>query len=145
MVAACASTAVSPSQQAEEEQRLLQPYLTERAIMADELSIDLSPNFYAEVARPALTRELHRMQQTVEAGDQVYRWTSTGGLQTPLRFRIGATDFAVLAGATLRVRGSGQAFALSTTASGRVTESATGTPLVQCREIRIEEGAYARR
>ncbi len=141
----CASPPVSAAQREAEEQRLRAPYQQARAVVADQIHFDISANFDADVARPAVDPGIAELHRAVEAGDVVYSWASRGGLQVPLKFQVGSTTFAALIGATLRIRGSGKPFALSVVARGRVTESATGAPLIDCDEVSIADGVYHRR
>jgi len=130
-----------PEQVAAAESRLMSPYQQKRAVMSDELTIDISANFYSEVGRPAVQVELHELTSTVEDGAQLHRWTSKGGLQSPLTFTIGKTRFVALQAATLRVREGGE-YALNATAAGKVTVSEAGK-LLDCREVRIAEGMFS--
>lgn len=146
LLGACASAEpVSKVEVAAAKQQFLLPYLEKRAVVADRLGIEISANFDGEVARPAVHPELHSFSRTTENGDDVYRWGSRGGPQSPLRFRIGNTDLVALKTATLRVRGSGKAYALTTVAAGSVTELAGGAESRSFAEIRVEEGLFRTR
>jgi len=124
------------------EARLLAPFQVERDVVADTLVIEISANFYGQVARPATNPRLHEMDLTTVDGDDVRHWSSRGGLQSPLRFRVGEVDFAVIKTATLRVLGSGKPMTLTVRAAGEVSEVRPGSAVKNWREIRIQEGAF---
>ena len=141
----CVTTNLVPFEvPAAEEERLMSPYENSRAVVSNVLLIEISPNFYGEIARPAVSHEIHDYSQGTDEGDDVYRWSSRGGLQSPLRFQIGEVQFAALQSATLRVHRSGM-LALDVTASGRVTESQPGEGLHDWSEIRVQNGLFHRR
>ena len=108
----------------------------------DTLVMDVSANFHAEVSQPGVQAGVHDFTRSSDDGDDVYTWTSRGGLQSPLRFHIGNLELVALSTATLRVRGSGKDLALNTAASGNVTEAKTGDVLRHRREIHIENGVF---
>ena len=141
---ATAPNYASPDVVAAEEARLMSPYEGNRAVVSNVLTIEISPNFNHEIARPAVSPEIHKFSQTVEDGDDVYRWSSNGGIQSPLKFQIGQVQFAALRSATLRVRSSGQ-LALDVTAAGRVTESQPGQKLQDWSELAVQNGLFQRR
>lgn len=144
VLAGCEAVDTSaPEEQVEAaEARLRSPYEQERAVMSEELLIDITANFYSDVGRPAVQSQLHELKRTEEDGIDIYRWTSTGGIQNPLTFTIGKTRFVALQSATLRVRGRGE-YAFNTTAAGNVTVSEAGQ-LQNCREVRVAEGMFSR-
>ena len=139
-----AKNAVRPELLAAEEARLLAPFGQPRAVVSDVIRFDISANFYPEVSRPAISPELHKFSRSEEPDGDVYRWSSRGGLQSPLKFWVGQTQFVALRSATLRVRGSGPVV-LQVTASGQVTESQRGAALQDWQELRIENGVFRRR
>lgn len=147
-VAGCAgsapSTSVRPELLAAEEQRLLAPLMQQRALVCDSVRFDISANFHHQVARPAISPEIHKFSREQQDDGDIYRWSSSGGIQSPLKFWIGQTQFVALRSAVLCVRRSG-ALALEVTAKGRVTESQQGMALRDWQEIRIENGAFRRR
>jgi hypothetical protein len=123
--------------------RLLQPYQRDFAVVADSLEFDISSIFDAEVARPAVSHT-GRLERSEEAGDDVYRWVSAGGLQEPLFFRVGRASFAALQEAVVRVRGSGKPLALDFTATGQVTLRDGGSS-IHCQEARVRDGVLEHR
>lgn len=149
----------SPEVVAAEEARLLSPYERSRAVVSNVLRIEISANFYSGTAEvpadedvqlgsgvlviPAVSREIHTFSQTVEDGDTVYRWSSKGGIQSPLKFQVGQIQFAALQSATLRVRSRGSLM-LDVTAAGHVTESEPGAALKDWSEVRVENGLFHR-
>ena len=138
----CASAPreVPAEEVARAEARLLVPYKAARTVVCDHLDIDISPNFDSVVSRPATSPQLHKVSRKEDGDDTVVSWTSNGGLQQPLRFQVGAIDFAVLQTASLRVRGGRTGLVLSTSASGRVTETQDGASLRNWNEIQIQDG-----
>ena len=124
------------------EMRLLAPCKAQRAVVANTLEIEVSPNFENRVARPAVNNAIQGFKPSEEGGDVVYRWTSEGGLQNPLRFELEGIEFAILRAATLRVRGSGKEMALRIVASGSVTEAANAGGMRNGNEFRVEDGSY---
>lgn len=139
LLTGCASTGVPEQQVKAEEARLLQPFQADRTVVADEVHIDLSANLDDEVARPAAGK------RSLEDGDIVFRWITPPGMQTPLRFQIGNTRLFAMRSATLRVRGSGKPVALAAQAVGQATEAVGNGSPVDCSEVKIEDGRYARR
>lgn len=138
----CASQSVSREEVALAEARLRAPYQEERTVMCDTLAIEVSANFHGDVSQPGVQTGVHDFTRSSDNGDDVYQWTSRGGLESPLRFHIGNVEFVALLTATLRIRGSGKELALNTVAAGKVTEATTGAALRNWREIHIEDGVY---
>jgi len=161
--AGCATTHYAPPEVVEaEEARLLAPYQRDRAVVSNVLHIDISANFYGGsvdvpsqegdlgvrgqgvLVIPAVSPEIHSFSQSTEDGDDVYRWSSKGGIQSPLKFRVGQVQFAALQSATLRVRSRGS-LVLDVTAAGRVTESEPGEDLKDWNELVVQNGLFQRR
>ena len=141
LLAGCGSSApVDPAKLEAEQQRLLGPYTQRRAVVADRLEIDISPNFNHEVTRPAVHPQLHQVDHKKESGWDEYRWRNIGGgLQHPLEFRIGETGFAALQEAVLRVHTGRTELRLSSLATGNVDLQERG-PSRKLSEVRIADG-----
>lgn len=142
LLGGCSNQPVSREEVALAEARLRAPYQEQRTVVCDTLVMDVSANFHAEVSQPGVQAGVHDFTRSSDDGDDVYTWTSRGGLQSPLRFHIGNLELVALSTATLRVRGSGKDLALNTAASGNVTEAKTGDVLRHRREIHIENGVF---
>jgi hypothetical protein len=99
----------------------------------------VSANFHDAVVQPAVQKDLHALQ-LVKGGDRdEYRWSNhAGGVEMPLRFAIGRTEFAILQRATLRVLRRGP-MRISSIVSGNVLVDESGS-LTRAEEYRIEDG-----
>ncbi|MEQ1630742.1 MAG: hypothetical protein ABL997_00120 [Planctomycetota bacterium] len=140
---------LSPSEQRQQReqwelrsQRLLQPLLNDSNVACGELVIDITPNYFVNVAQPAIDPNLQGERKSKVDGFDEYEWINkVGGLQGAIVLTIGAPDeltekgvvrgkgtrFTVLNRAVLRVRTAGKMEAtLDVTASGRPMVSALG-------------------
>lgn len=115
--------------------RLLEPLLAGGNLACGELVIEISPNFFANVARPAIDPNMQGERKSSGNGYDEYVWINkVGGLDGAIVLTIGATDeiteqgfvagkgtkFTVLQQATLRVRTAGSIAAqLDVTAKGK--------------------------
>lgn len=79
LLAACGSTPATPEQQAQAERRLLVPFLAERVVGCDQLLIELTGNFDANVTRPAVDAKLHDFRREVGDGFVDLVWTNRSG------------------------------------------------------------------
>lgn len=130
---------------AQEENRLLSPFQSPRAIVADRLEIEISPNFYAKIAQPALSPGMHKSEVVREGGVDVYRFKNEqGGDQVPLDFAIGKTNLIAVQSAVLRVRGDRSDVQLHVVASGNVYERSGDQPS-SWREVVYTDGSIQRR
>jgi len=140
MLVACAGPKLATPEEIEAAEAPLDaPFQQKRAIVADDLLLELSANFYDAVGLPALQPELHELQRATDGDHDEYRWTNkSGGVEVPLRFALGETEYAILRNATLRVMHRGP-MTLRSVASGHViVDAATGMSNLQ--EFRIEDG-----
>ena len=119
-------------------QMLLQPLLNEGRVGCSELVIEISPNYFANVGRPAIDPKIQAESKTAADGIDEYVWTNlTGGLQGAIEITVGATDeltdkglvrgkgttFTVLHRARLRIHTKG-------VMQARLDINASGKPLV---------------
>lgn len=139
LIGCAGPTLATPEQIRAAEQPLDAPFQEKRAVVADDLLLELSANFYDTVSLPALQAELHELQRVKTGDHDEYRWTNkSGGVEVPLRFALGATEYAILERATLRVMHAGP-MTLRSVASGHViVDAAAG--MSQLQEFRIEDG-----
>jgi hypothetical protein len=144
-VAACGSPRLASREEvAAAERRLDAPFLEQRGVLGDELVIEVSPNFDRAVVRPAVHRDLHGLELEKGEDRDEYRWSNNGGgMEMPLRFSIGGTEFAILHRATLRVLRRGP-MQLSSVVTGNVLVDERGA-LTRAQEFRIEDGAVRAR
>lgn len=119
---ACASgKPVDPAAAAAQERQVLAAFGAARGIVADRIRIQISPNFYGRITRPATSRELHRFEREKRRDRDVERWVNVaGGLQQPLAFSILRTELVALGSAELEVLHKAP-LTLRVVASGRVT------------------------
>ncbi len=147
-VAGCASNRPSspPALQglarANAERRLTAPFRVKRAVIADHLVFEVSANFDALVTRPATGVE-HRLERRKQEGQVESRWTSKAGIQAPLRFKVGASDFLAIRTARLRVTRRG-ALGFSVIARGKVSVADTGG-MKNLEEFRVADGVVSGR
>lgn len=76
---ACGAVPASPEQQAQAERRLLLPFLAERSVGCDQLLVELTGNFDANVARPAVDPQRHEFRREVGDGFVDLVWTNRSG------------------------------------------------------------------
>lgn len=143
LLASCASTPPPSPQEVRaqrekfdlEAKRLLDPLLVGGNLACGELLIEISPNFFANVARPAIDPNMQGERKSAGDGYDEYVWINkVGGIDGAIVLTIGATDeitdqgfvagkgtkFTVLQQATLRVRTAGvMAAQLDVTAKGK--------------------------
>lgn len=134
MVAGCATPLATPEQRAQEERRLLEPYLTTREIGCGELLVEVTGNLYAYVGHPAVDEAF--VVKTKEQGDgyvdtvytskapdaarairltigEAQKWNAQGG------FVLGRqTTFKVVNQVRVRVYEDRRPFTLNATAGG---------------------------
>lgn len=79
LLAACSATPATPEQQAQAERRLLLPFLAERKVGCDQLLVELTGNFDANVTRPAVDPRLHEFRREVGDGFVDLVWTNRSG------------------------------------------------------------------
>lgn len=137
----CAGSGARPVNRDEWEarsQRLLHPLMNESLVGCAELLIEISPNYFPNVGRPALDQKLQALKKTSADGVDEYVWTNlVGGLDGAISLTIGQTDeltdtgvvrgkgttFQVLRQVTLRVHTKG-------VMQARLDVIASGKPLV---------------
>jgi hypothetical protein len=118
----CQSSQVDPEVRHREEQRLLAPFTQPRAVLGNDVVIECTANFDAEIARPAISPAMHQMTRKKGDGYDEYRYLNkSGGLQFPFRFQIGKTSVTALESAVLRIRTGRSAMALKVEATGLVS------------------------
>ncbi len=140
---ACAGPApVAGDRVAAEEARLLRPLVTPQVVVAEEVEVTVSPNFYNRIGQPALDPRLHA-RTVVRAGDiEEYRFVNQrGGVERPLRMLIGETQIHALRLATLRVLPSGSEMSLQVVARGDVSVLADGKRR-DAPAIEVRDGAW---
>lgn len=141
LVGCAGAKRVTPQEISAAERPLDAPFQQKRSIVADNLLLELSANFYDAVALPALQAELHELQREKTDEHDEYRWINkSGGVEVPLRFALGATEYAILEKATLRVMHRGP-MTLRSVASGHVIVIVdAAADMSQLQEFRIEDG-----
>lgn len=132
LVAACGTAPVTVERGAMEQRRLLAPYLTGAEVGCGTLRIEMTGNFYPNVAQPAVNGNVHSMRKeqgagytetvwTNKVGDPNYAFTVTISEADPLADPAQAkpaTKFTVVHELRVRVFGDGHALALDATAGG---------------------------
>jgi len=148
VAAACSSpgTMATPEQRAQEERRLLAPYLADREVGCGELVVEATGNLYAYIGQPAVDES--RVVKTREDGDgfvdtvytskapdaafpirltigEAQKWTASGG------FVLGKqTTFKVVNQLRVRLYEDRRPFTLNASAGGGfvLVKDAAGTP-----------------
>lgn len=143
LLAACAGPVpVSAEKLAAEEDRLFRPFVAQQIVVADEVEVVVSPNFFNRVGQPALDSTLHSRNVVRTADAEEYRFVNQrGGVERPLRLLIGETQFQALRTATLSVLPSGAAMTLQVVARGDVNVLANGKRR-DVPAIEIRDGAW---
>ncbi|GDY00972.1 hypothetical protein LBMAG49_03010 [Planctomycetota bacterium] len=129
----CSAGPVSKERAALEQQRLLGPYLTGDEVGCGSLQIELTRNFYANVAQPALDDKVHGVRKEKGDGYEDTIWINKVG---DLRFAFTVTicdadpladpavvrpmtKFTVVNELRVRVFGDGHALSLDAIATGK--------------------------
>lgn len=87
---ACGGVPASPEQQAQAERRLLLPFLAERSVGCDQLLVELTGNFDANVSRPAVDPQRHDFRREVGDGFVDLVWTNrTGAPEAAFKIAVG--------------------------------------------------------
>ncbi len=127
---------------------LLRPFMTEQVVLADQLIIEISPNFDGDVGRAA-GGELHRGKDVDEVvwnlQSILKKWraaeASTGARQPSLQFPIGKTLFRIDRNAKLRVLLGRPQSTFMVHAKGRVQRLDVETKKkTTCQEMLIKDG-----
>lgn len=142
--AACAGPVAVPTERiAAEEVRLLRPFTAPQIVIAEEVEVTVSPNFFNRVGQPALDPRLHARTVARTAGNvEEYRFVNQrGGVERPLRMLIGETQYHALRTATLSVLPSGSDMTLQVVARGDVSVLADGKRR-DVPSIEIRDGAW---
>lgn len=143
LLAACAGPVpVSAEKLAAEEERLLRPFVAPQIVIAEEVELTVSPNFFNRVGQPALDPILHTRTVVRTPAAEEYRFVNQrGGVERPLRLLIGETQYHALKTATLSVLPSGAAMTLQVVARGDVSVLAGGKRR-DVPAIEIRDGAW---
>src|SRR5690606_40815312 len=141
-----------------EEQRLLAPFLEERTVVADEVTVTLSANFLGSrvgasdidrvgtpaaqrVGLPGVDRELHERRTERVGGETVETFVNLrGGVERPLLLVVGATRFQALRAIRVRVREAGT-MTLDLVATGDVTVLA-GSQRLDVPQAEVRDGVW---
>lgn len=154
---ACSSPApIDRDQWERRSQFLLQPLCNESRVGCSELVIEISPNYFPNIARPAIDSSLQSESKTSADGVDEYVWSNrVGGLQGAIVLTIGQTDeitergivrgkgttFTVLNQVTLRVHTKGLMEArLDVTASGRPLVMSMGGKVRDLQSFELRNG-----
>lgn len=150
LLAACGGSpaTATPEQKAELlalSERQMEPFLVSREVRADRVELEISANFYSELALPGVSRGLHEVRATKQEDRDVYEYVNrAGGDQVPLRLALGGTRFVVRQGARVTVLGTGAKVAISARAEGKVEIREAGR--TETRDAwQVVEGVHTRR
>jgi hypothetical protein len=122
-------------------QRYREPFQQPRTIVADELEIVISPNFFdSAIGLPGINRQVHDATRETTASGTEYRWVNLqGGTQIPLKLVIGRQGFTILKEARLKVLAGNGPVTFRVTAGGGV-QIVEGSQTRTVNELRIEDG-----
>ncbi len=117
------------------------PMRAEASVLADVLEVDLSSELWDRVGHPAGS-PFHRMTRRAAPGAPVtYVFENVrGGLDVPLRFRIGGVHFTILNRAVFRLHRGGPA-RFSFAARGHVAVD-RGRGAVETESVEVRDGAW---
>jgi hypothetical protein len=154
LLAACSSGPVTVERGAMEQRRLLAPYLTGAEVGCGTLLIEMTGNFYPNVAQPALNPKVHSMRKeqgpgytetvwTNKVGDPIYAFAVTISEADPLADpsqQKPATKYTVVNELRVRVFGDGHTLALDATAGGKPLLLKEGPRLRDLVEYQVRNG-----
>ena len=136
---------------------LLHPLCTDSRVGCAELLVEISPNYFKNIAQPALDAKFHVEQKSSKDGVDEFVWTNKiGGFEGAIEITIGATDeltdkgvvrgrgttFTVVHQATLRVHTKGRMQArLDVTATGKPIVMSTGGKVRDLEAYELRNGA----
>ena len=156
-ISSCSSAAPMDREQWEQRSHfLLHPLCNESRVGCSELVIELSPNYFPNIGRPAIDPSLQSERKTSADGIDEYVWSNrVGGLQGAVVLTIGQTDeiteggivrgkgttFTALGQVTLRVHTKGLMEArLDVTASGRPLVMSMGGKVRDLQSFELRNG-----
>ncbi len=135
---------------------LLQPLCTDSRVGCTELLIEISPNYFKNIAQPAIDARFHVEQKSSKDGVDEFVWTNKiGGVGGAIEITLGATDelteqgvvrgkgttFTIVHRATLRVHTKGRMRArLDVTATGKPIVMSTGGKVRDLEAYELREG-----
>jgi len=135
VLAACKGAPVTPEQRRLEERRLLAPFLAAVEVGCEELEIEITGNFHANVGQPGFVPEWHQKSRQKGHGYAETVWTNVAGVERhELVLTIGdpgvlndkgltpgpRTTFTVVNRVRLRIYEDSRPLMLDVRASGRV-------------------------
>lgn len=136
---------------------LLQPLCTDSRVGCAELLVEISPNYFKNIAQPAIDTKFHVEQRSSKDGVDEFVWTNKiGGFEGAIEITIGATDeitekgvvrgkgttFTVVHQATLRVHTKGRMQArLDVTAVGKPIVMSSGGKVRDLEAYELRNGA----
>jgi hypothetical protein len=133
---------VQPEVLEREEARLLAPFSEPRQVLAQDLEITMSANFFKRVGTPALTPPLHVRSIERDGEADVYRFVNkSGGVEVPLRLMLEETRFVILNTIVLRVLAK-SSVTLRALAQGDVTILEAGRPRLDVPRTEIVDGVW---
>lgn len=155
-----ASSQQSPAEREQWEARsnlLLHPLCTDSRVGCAELLVEISPNYFKNIAQPAIDAKFHVEQRSSKDGVDEFVWTNKiGDVAGAIEITIGATDeitekglvrgkgttFTVVRQATLRVHTKGRMQArLDVTAIGKPIVMSTGGKVRDLEAYELRNGA----
>src|SRR5262249_2053871 len=84
--------------------RYREPFTHDQTIIAEELDIEMTSNFFADLAQPSVDPGRQSQSHTKTAEADEYRWINrTGRTEVPLRLALGKQQYRVVREARLRV------------------------------------------
>lgn len=136
---------------------LLQPLCTDSRVGCAELLVEISPNYFKNIAQPVIDSRFHVEQKSSKDGVDEFVWTNKiGGLEGAIEITIGATDeitekgvvrgkgttFTVVHQATVRVHTKGRMQArLDVTAVGKPIVMSSGGKVRDLEAYELRNGA----
>ncbi len=145
LVLGCAGpAAVDPAVVEATEQQVLAPFEVEQTIVADDLVLSMTANFYHLVQR-RLNPAVHEVERKPRAdGGTDYEFRNRVGDSQPIRLVVLGTTFGVLKTARISVLGGRHAFTLDAAATGEVT-LVRDDVTAHSRSVQIKNGSFLRR
>lgn len=153
---ACSAAPATTEQAALEQRRLLQPYVDGGEIGCGELLVELTRNFYPNVAQPTVDVNIHGAHKEQGNGYVDTVWINKiGDLRGAFTVTIGETNqfteqgivrgretkFTVLHELRVRVFGDGHALALDATAKGKPLVLKSKGQVRDLAEFQVRDGA----
>ena len=125
---------------AREEARLVEPFAVDRSLVADDLEITMTANFYSRLALPSILPGVQE-EETNKRPDGTTEYVMRTRPDSPLRFELDATKFYVMKTARVTVLGGRSDLTLRAEVDGNVSIVENGVRR-DTGSVRIENGSF---